>query len=108
MKQIKVLRSVLNLADVELATIPDETTCRRIAREMNVIANEQLAEVLSNEEHLTLKYDGTTKAKQHWGEAQIATVGSTYTIGLSKMSGGAAAHYTSMLTSMISDCGKHH
>jgi len=100
-----VLKSVLHLADVDLTSIPDETTCRRIAREMNVVANQQLSEVLSEETNTTAKWDGTTKGKQHWGEAQISTPDCTYTIGVTKMAGGTAEHYSSLITSKINDCG---
>ena len=43
---------------------------------------------LQGSSHNTLKYDGTTKSKEHWVEVQLATIEHTFTIGLDKSSSG--------------------
>ena len=59
------------MVGVTLTDFPDVTTCRRISREMGVISRLEIAEELVGEKSTTIKYDGTTKAKQHWIEAQV-------------------------------------
>ena len=39
---------------------------------------------LQGTSHNTLKYDNTTKSKEHWVGVQLATIDETFTIGLDK------------------------
>ena len=102
-----VVRSVVkHITNKELSAFPDTHTCRNMVREMNMLSKIQVAVALQNAENTTLKYDGTTKAKQHWVEAQIATDQATLTIGVGKTAGGSAQVYRDYITKSISTVGK--
>ena len=45
---------------------PDTSTCRVIVREMNILSQMMVSDRLQGSSHNTLKYDGTTKSKEHW------------------------------------------
>ena len=89
------------LAKKTLSEFPDSTSCRRIVREMTLITRQHISHALDGVEHTTLKYDGTSKAKQHWVEAQIAGPEQTFTIGVQKSAGGRATDYSQMIKEKI-------
>ena len=53
----------------EIVGFPDTSTCRVIVREMNVLSQMMVRDRLQGSSHNTLKYDGTTKSKEHWVES---------------------------------------
>ena len=65
----------------------------------------QLSDALKEVEHTTVKYDGTTKAKEHWVESQVGTKSHTYTIGLEKTAGGSAETYVKSIMDKVEEIG---
>ena len=52
---------------------------------MNVLSRIMISDRLQENQgtsHETLKYDDTTKSKEHWVEVQLATIDETFTIGM--------------------------
>ena len=53
-------------------SFPSEACCRQMVREMNVISQLHVSSELGSKASTTLKFDGTTKSKQHWIESQVS------------------------------------
>ena len=54
-----------------------------------------------NQQLRRLKYDGTTKKRSHFGEVQISTKTSTYTVGIKEMASGDADAYVETINSSL-------
>lgn len=86
-----VIRSVLlNIASVEVGSLPKPSTLSGMLTEMKCIAYEQLSDELSSEDNITLHSDGTSKFGAHFGSYQISTEKSAYSLGLCDMLTGSA------------------
>ena len=68
-----IVNYVLELGQQELREFPDVATCRAMVHELNPLTKLHPAEGLAGAENTTMKYDGTTKSKVNWVEAQVAT-----------------------------------
>ena len=91
-----VVNCVLELGQQELSEFPDVATCRAMVHEMNPLTKLHAAEGLDGAENTTVKYDGTTKSKVHWVEAQVATKHKTFTVALEKVVDGTADSYSGL------------
>ena len=91
-----VVNCVLELGQQELSEFPDVATCRAMVHEMNPLTKLHAAEGLDGAENTTVKYDGTTKSKVHWVEAQVATKHKTFTVALEKAVDGTADSYSGL------------
>ena len=74
---------------------------------MASVTRTHASQILSGEKNTTLKYDGTTKAKAHWVETQVATTNQTVTIALSKTADGTASSYAHFIDDKLSAIGKY-
>ena len=86
-----IIRSALkNIAGFEVDKLPQPGTLVRMYGEMKGLVCQQVAEVLNEQDNLTLHSDGASKFGQHYGSFQISVEGSAYTLGLSEMLTGSA------------------
>ena len=104
-----VIRTVCkNMANREIGPLPDSGTCAKIIREMGALARLQCAEILKDEQHTTLMYDGTTKKKFHYGEVQFACSSTkVLTAGMQLMASGTAESYSKAILDTINDIGRY-
>ena len=72
--------------------LPSYST-NNMCKEMKVFAPQQIAEALTGQTNLAVKYDGTTKTVGHLVEIEIATEKQTLLVGLSQQGGGTAVEY---------------
>ena len=104
-KQIgPVIRSVLhNIAAMDIDTLPAPSTLTNMLVEMKGIACQQLGEVLSQEENVTLHSDGTSKYGMHYVGFQMSAESSPYSLGLSEMITGSANQTLATFKQIIGD-----
>ena len=100
-----VVNCVLELGQQELREFPDVATCRETVHEMNPLTKLNAAEGLDGAENTTVKYDGTTKSKVHWVEAQVATKQKTFTVALEKVVDGTADSYSGLIHQKLDAIG---
>ena len=98
-----VIESVLrNMVGMEAKELPHYTTLNRMLIEMKAVAHQQLAEVLTNDDNLTLHSDATTKFGQHYQSFQLSTT-STYSLGLHEVLSGTAENTLESLKKILGD-----
>ena len=98
-----VITAVLkHLAKRTIESLPDKTTINRIVKEMKQLSKHQIRETLKNEEHTTLKYDGTEKLTKHYAEMQISTKSHTLTTGISELPSGSESYSNAILENISS------
>lgn len=81
---------LLNVAGIEVGSLPKSSTLSSILAEIKCLAYEQLSDELSSEDKVTLHSDGTAKFGQHFGSYQISTENNMYSLGLCDMLTGSA------------------
>ena len=87
-----IIQSVLNhIAGLEVDFLPKTSSLLRMFTEMKGVACQQLAEVLSQDDCLTLHSDGTSKFGQHYYSFQISGTDSAYSLGLAEMLTGSTS-----------------
>ena len=97
-------RVITTLTDMEFdGTLPSKSSQQRVASEMRAIARQHIREELQGEEHLTLKYDGTTKNGHHLVEVQVASEKETYTLGIQETAGGTATDYSECIKELANN-----
>ena len=67
------------------------------------LAYQQISEVLTEHDNLTLHNDGTSKFGHHYGSFQVSTEGNAYSLGLSDMLTGSAQQTLDALKQILSD-----
>lgn len=98
-----VIDSVLrNMVGLKAEDLPHYTTINRMLIEMKAVA-QQLADLLTSEENLTLHSDGTTKFGQHYQSFQLSATSSTYSLGLSEILSGSAENTLESLKLILGD-----
>lgn len=104
-KQIEpVIKSVLcNIAAMDVDTLPAPSTLTNMLVEMKGIACQQLGEILSQEENVTLHSDGTSKYGMHFMGFQMSTESSAYSLGLSEMVTGSASQTLATFKQIMGD-----
>ena len=104
-KQIEpVIRSVLqNVAAMDVDLLPAPSTLTNMLAEMKGLACQQLCEVLSQEENLTLHSDGTSKYGMHYVGFQMSTESSAYSLGLLEMITDSASQTLATLKQIMGD-----
>ena len=104
-KQVEpVIKSVLqNIAALDVDILPAPSTLANMLAEMKGLACQQLSEVLSQEENLTLHSDGTSKYGMHYVGFQMSTESSAYSLGLLKMVTGSASRTLATFKQILSD-----
>ena len=100
-----VVSCVLELGQQELSVFPDVATCRAMVHEINPLTKLHAAEGLAGAENTTVKYDGTTKSKVHWVEAQVDTKQKTFTVALEKVVDGTADSYSGLIHQKLDAIG---
>ena len=101
-----VIESVIkNIAHQEIGRLPQKTVLCDMMIECLTIAQAQLGEELSRDDGgcYTLQTDGTTKHGQHFGTYDIATVDTTYRLGLRHVFSGSAQNTLETLTEILDD-----
>ena len=103
-KQVEpVIRSVLlNIAGMEAYDLPSTATLVHMLSEKG-LAYQQITEVLSEQDNLTLHSDGTSKFGHHYGSFQVSTEGSAYSLGLGDMLTGSAQQTLDTLKQSLSN-----
>ena len=101
-----VIRSVMNnLAHQSVDRLPSNTVLCRMMLECLTLAEAQLGEELSysDQDNYTIQTDGTTKYGQHFATFDIATVDTTYTLGLRQVFSGSAQNTIDTLKEILED-----
>ena len=75
---------LLNVAGIEVGSLPKSSTLSNMLTEMKCLVYEQLSDELSAEDNITLHSDGTSKFSQHFGSYQLSAENSMYSLGLSE------------------------
>ena len=65
--------------------------------EMRELPRFHLGEQLEDAKETTVKYDGTSTKRHHFGEVQIATRTECFTVGIKEMSCGDADYYVEVI-----------
>ncbi|KAG1675727.1 hypothetical protein GQR58_014553 [Nymphon striatum] len=86
-----------------LETFLPEKRKSNFGREMKTLSQLHVRTSVSDAASCTIKYDGTTKAKKHITEVEIATKDQTFLIGMREQNGGCASEYVDTIKTCIGD-----
>ena len=105
-KVVPVIKAVLGtLTDKIFDRMPSKTLMCRMMIECLTLAHAQLGEELSSEgrDNFTIQTDGTTKFGQHFGTYDVATVDTTYVLGLRHVFSGSSQTTLDTLKEILED-----
>ena len=101
---VPVIKAVLeNVAHKTLDRLPCKTSLCRMMVECLTLAQAQLGEELSCEErdNFTIQTDGTSKYGQHFSTYDVATVDTTYALGLRHVFSGSSQNTLDTLKEIL-------
>ena len=96
-----LIKYIVEKMDQKVGKLPNASTCSRMVPEMRELSRMQLGHELLTAADTTVKYDGTSKKRRHFGEVQIKTKSKTFTIGVNEMFSGHAASYVKTIEESV-------
>ena len=96
-----LLKKIVKRTGIKMDTVPHRSTVEMMTRELGVICDLQVAEVVMMNSNLTLGFDATTQEGVHINSVHITSKDDCYVISIDQLPGGTAEDYHQHICSSL-------
>ena len=97
----KLLQQFAKRTGLHLDSVPTRNSVEMMARELGVISDFEVAEVLLENQNFTLGFDATTQEVVHVNGIHVTSADKCYVIAIDALAGGTAEDYENHITTSI-------